>query len=202
MSASTEKMTTTGFLEIVRNVLLKVSHLPDEHILPLLPDVQRKVLLAGGFALRAGDWATHVFIVESGLLREYHLDREGRQATRNFSFEGSLSGSLADLLSGAPAISYIEALEPTTLLSIPWASIESIAQADIHWQVLLRRIAERLYVQKVHREHAMLTLTGVERLALFKRSYPDLWDRVPKHAIASYLGVTPVHLSRLSSAGL
>jgi CRP-like cAMP-binding protein len=192
----------TGYLEIVRSVLLKVSHVPDAQILPLMAHVQRKVLLNGAFALRAGERAAHVFIVESGLLREYHLDREGRQATRSFSSQGSLSGSLADLLSGSPAVTYLEALEPTTVLSIPWAAIESIAQADIHWQMLLRRIAERLYVQKVHREHAMLTLTAVERLALFKRSYPDLWDRVPKHAIASYLGITPVHLSRLSSAGL
>jgi CRP-like cAMP-binding protein len=191
-----------GYFEIVRPVLLKVSHVPDAQILPLMPHVQRKVLLTGAFVLRAGDRATHAFIVESGLLREYHLDREGRQATRSFSREGSFSGSLADLLSGSPAITYLEALEPTTVLSIPWAAIESTAQADIHWQVLLRRIAERLYVQKVNREHALLTLTAVERLALFKSSYPGLWGRVPKHAIASYLGITPVHLSRLSSAGL
>jgi CRP-like cAMP-binding protein len=191
----------TGYLEIVRHVLLKVSHVPDAQILPLVPYVQRKELLAGAFALRAGDWATHVFIVESGLLREYYLDREGRQATRSFSCEGSLSGSLADLLSGAPAVTYLEALEPTFVLSIPWAAIESTAQADMHWQILLRRIAERLYVQKVNREHTLLTLTAVERLALFKSSYPALWSRVPKHAIASYLGITPVHLSRLSSAG-
>jgi CRP-like cAMP-binding protein len=186
--------------EIVRRVLLDVSPLSDAAILPIMVHVRRSELNAGEFLLRAGDRATHTFIVVMGLLREFHLDREGRQATRGFSPAGALSGSLADLLSGAPAISHIEALEPSTVLSIPWLEINQAATTDQQWQLLLRRVAERLYVQKVHREHAMLTLTAAQRLELLRKTSPDLMDRVPKHAIASYLGITPVHLSRLLSA--
>jgi CRP-like cAMP-binding protein len=187
-------------IEIVRRVLLEVSPLSDAAILPIMVHVRRSELNTGDFVLRAGDRATYAFIVVKGLLREFHLDREGRQATRGFSPEGTLSGSLADLISGGPAISHIEALEPTTVLSIPWMEINKAAQSDMQWQVLLRRVAERLYVQKVHREHAMLTFTAAERLDQFKQTFPGMLNRVPKHAIASYLGITPVHLSRLSSA--
>jgi len=162
--------------------------------------VSRVHVRPGEFLLRAGSVATQAFIVVTGLLREYHLDREGRQATRGFALEGSLSGSLADLISQAPAISHIEAIEPSTVLSIPWNAVDQAAQSDGHWQLLLRRIAERLYGQKVHREHAYLTLTAAERLQLFQQDFPGLLHRAPKHAIASYLGITPVHLSRLSSA--
>jgi CRP-like cAMP-binding protein len=186
-------------IETVRQVLLEISPLSDVAILPIMAHVRRSELNAGGFLLRAGDRAANAFIVVKGLLREFHLDREGRQATRGFSSEGSLSGSLADLISGAPAISHIESLEPTIVLSIPWTEIDRTAQTNMQWQVFLRRVAERLYVQKVHREHAMLTLTAAERLDQFKRNFPGLLSRVPKHAIASYLGITPVHLSRLSS---
>jgi CRP-like cAMP-binding protein len=187
-------------LSSVRRVLVDVSPLSDAAILAIMVHVRRSELNAGQFLLRAGDRATHAFIVVKGLLREFHLDREGRHATRGFSPGGTLSGSLADLISGAPAISHIEALEPSTVLSIPWREIDKAAQSDMQWQVLLRRVAERLYVQKVHREHAMLTLTAAERLDQFKQAFPGLLNRVPKHAIASYLGITPVHLSRLFSA--
>ena len=189
---------TTDKLHLVRSVLRSRSPIEDAQIFDVLPHVQPVKLNPGDFLLSAGERATHAFIVASGLLREYHLDREGRQATRGFSQEGTLSGSLADLLSGSPAISFIEALEPTIALSIPWVVVESLAQKNMQWQLLLRRIAEGLYVQKVHREHAMLTLTAAERLAQFHHNYPGLWDRVPRHAIASYLGITPVHLSRLA----
>ena len=185
--------------EMVRRVLLEISPVSDAVILPIMAHIRRSELKAGEFLLRAGDRATHAFIVVKGLLREFHLDRDGRQATRGFSPEGSLSGSLADLISGVAAISHIEALEPTSTLAIPWVEIDKAAQSDIQWQLLLRRVAERLYVQKVHREHAMLTLTAAQRLDQFKKAFPSLLNRVPKHAIASYLGITPVHLSRLSS---
>jgi CRP-like cAMP-binding protein len=189
-------------IEIVRRVVLEISPLSDAAVLSIMAHVQHMKYSAGQFLLRAGDRATSAFIVVNGLLREFHLDRDGRQATRGFSPEGSLSGSLADLISGVPAISHIEALETTSALSIPWVEIDKAAQTDIQWQLLLRRVAERLYIQKVHREHAMLTLTAAERLDQFKQTFPGLLNRVPKHAIASYLGITPVHLSRLSSPKL
>jgi CRP-like cAMP-binding protein len=189
-------------IEIVRRVLLEISPLTDAAVLSIMVHVRLMEFSAGQFLLRAGDRAANAFIVVNGLLREFHLDRDGRQATRGFSPEGSLSGSLADLISGVAAISHIEALEPTSALSIPWVEIDRAAQSDIQWQLLLRRVAERLYVQKVHREHAMLTLTAAERLDQFKKTFPSLLNRVPKHAIASYLGITPVHLSRLSSPSL
>ena len=140
----------------VRRVLLEVSPLSDAAIFPIMVHVRRCELNTGDFVLRKGDRATHAFMVVKGLLRECHLDRKGRQATQGFSAQGALSGSLADLISAGPAISHIEALEPTTVLSIPWMEIDKAAQSDMQWQVLLRRVAERLYIQKVHREHAKL----------------------------------------------
>jgi|694.fasta_scaffold95670_3 CRP-like cAMP-binding protein len=185
--------------DFLRRILMQISPLSDESIRPVFAHVQHSEFKAGEFPLRAGERATHVLIVVKGLLHEYLLDRDGRQATRNFSKEGGLSGSLGDLISGAPALSYIEALEPTSVLTIPWIEIDKAAQTDIKWQLLLRRVVEHLYVDKRKREYALLALSAGERLDLFKQDFSGLLSRIPKHAIASYLGITPVHLSRLSS---
>lgn len=185
--------------DFLRRILMQISPLSDESILPVFAHIQHSEFKAGEFALRAGERATHVLIVVKGLLHEYLLDRDGKQATRSFSPEGALSGSLGDLISGAPALSYIEALEPTSVLTIPWVEIDKAALLDIKLQLLLRRVAERLYDKKRKREYALLVLNAAERLDHFKQEFPGLFSRVPKHAIATYLGITPVHLSRLLS---
>jgi CRP-like cAMP-binding protein len=66
--------------------------------------------------------------------------------------------------------------------------------------VLARRNAEALYVRKAQREHEMLALPAAERYARWRREQPELDARVSRRQLASYLGITPEHLSRLRRA--
>lgn len=150
--------------------------------------------------LRAGDHARHVYFIRQGLLREYYTTADGDEATRRFCAEGELSGSLADLLSGAPALCSIEALEPTRLWQLDWLAIDRIAETEPSLMRLLRRIAETLYQRKMEREYEMLTLSARDRYRRFALQQPGLLPRLPRLAIAGYLGITPVHLSRIAKS--
>jgi len=55
------------------------------------------------------------------------------------------------------------------------------------------------YLEKEQREYEFLQLSATERYENFKFRYADIVDRLPKHQIASYLGITAVALSRLIS---
>jgi CRP-like cAMP-binding protein len=54
--------------------------------------------------------------------------------------------------------------------------------------------------RKVVREHEMLSFTAAERLRRFVAAHTALDARVTRELVASYLGITPVHLSRLRAA--
>jgi CRP-like cAMP-binding protein len=60
--------------------------------------------------------------------------------------------------------------------------------------------AEALYVKKTRREYEMLALPAAERYRRFRESEPRLDARVTRRHLASYLGITPEHLSRLAAA--
>ncbi|MBX7098142.1 MAG: Crp/Fnr family transcriptional regulator [Myxococcaceae bacterium] len=150
--------------------------------------------------LSEGERARFVFGVKQGLLREFYVDQDGGEATRVFIAEGGLSGSLADLLSGEPALVNIEALEPTRVWRVPFAHLQALVDTDPAWARLALRQAQGLYLRKVRREHEMLTMDARARYLAFRALNPGLDSRVPLHLVASYLGITPVHLSRIRGA--
>jgi CRP-like cAMP-binding protein len=184
----------------MRRALEHLSPLSEDDWAPFVGLVVPRSISAGEHLLRAGQLASHVFFVQEGLLREYYTDSEGAEATRHFCQAGEFSGSLADLLRRDTALCSIEALEPGEVWAIEWRECDALAQRLPAWMRLLRRVAENLYLRKVQREHEMLTLPATERYRRFVESCPSLVERLPRKLVASYLGITPVHLSRISPA--
>ena len=160
-----------------------------------------RAVAAGEHLLRAGAIASRVCFLRQGLLREYYADAAGRESTRQFTSAGEFSGSLADLLSAAPAAVSIEALMPSTVVEADWLQLNLLAEQHPSLQKLLRRVAEQLYLRKTQREFEMLSLSATERYRRFAQRHPDLDARLHRHQVASYLGITAVHLSRIR-AGL
>lgn len=147
--------------------------------------------------LRAGDPATSIAVVVEGLLREYFPLADGTERTKAFILESQLSGSLADLLRGGRSTASIVAEEPTSVLLVPFATFAARADSEHAWGTLARRATEALLLRKADREYALLALDADARYSRFQRDYPGLESRIRARHIASYLGITAVHLSRL-----
>lgn len=190
-------MTTDNTLTTLRQALDRIN--------PLAPDAWSAVaelavvrsIGPGAHLIRAATPARHIYFAHRGLLREYYLDSTGNESTRRFCKAGEFSGSLADLIARGPIAVSIEALSPCELIEMEWAAIDALAEQHPSLMKLLRRFAEVLYVRKMQREFDMLTLTAAQRYQRFSQSEPELNAHLPRHMIASYLGITAVHLSRI-----
>jgi CRP-like cAMP-binding protein len=194
------RVPAAGELARLRQAVAALHPVADDDWALLAPLVTAATFARGSALLRPGDPARNVFFVLDGLLREFFVDDQGRTSTRRFGRAGDFSGSLADLLSGRPALSAIEAVEDTEVLQVPWARFEDLAQQRPAFERAVRRMTEALYLQKTIREHEMIAQRADERYRRFREANPDLEARVPQHHVASYLGITPVHLSRLRAA--
>jgi CRP-like cAMP-binding protein len=150
--------------------------------------------------LRAGAQARQCHWIERGLVREYYIGERGHEHIRRFVSEHELTGSLLDLLSGEPAVTFIQAVEPTTALSFDYDQFDAMCAKFVELQLIARRFTEQLYVRKARREHEMLALSARQRLLQWQREHAELDPRISRKHLASYLGVTPEHLSRLRRA--
>ena len=163
---------------------------------------QRLSLDKGQALLRAGEQAHLVGFVVSGGLREHYVLADGGERTKGFSLPGWFAGSLSDLISGEVSKVWIEAAQPSVLLTLPWAEVRRWQDTRPAWTRFGWRVAERLYMMKVEREYELLALDAAARLEATLARWPMLEQVFSQRDIASYVGVTPVHLSRLRTARL
>lgn len=161
---------------------------------------QRLCLDKGEALLRAGEQAHLVGFVVSGGLREHYVLADGGERTKGFSLPGWFAGSLSDLISGEVSKVWIEAAVPSVLLTLPWAQVRRWQEARPAWTHFAWRVAERLYMMKVEREYELLAMDAAARLDATLARWPTLEQVFSQRDIASYVGVTPVHLSRLRTS--
>lgn len=182
--------------------LTRLAPLGEATLLALRAISAQRSIPRAGFLLRAGEQAESVYFLVSGLVREFYCDDQGAEHTRRFVREGELSGSLLDLLSLQPAVTYIQALEPTSVLTFSYARFDALCARHSDLQLVARRMIEHLYLCKTQREHAMLALSAEQRLAQWQGEYGAIDPRISRRHLASYLGITPEHLSRLRRAAV
>jgi CRP-like cAMP-binding protein len=180
-----------------RQAMTSIAPLSERELARGLALVTPRTLAKGAHFLRAGARATQLAVVVQGMLREYFLMRDGSERSKAFIVEGRVSGSLADLLSPAPSRAFIVAEEPARLLVVPYESLQSLGRSSAAWARLGRAALEQLLLQKAAREWELLGLDAAQRYDAFRARYPGLEARVLGRHVASYLGITAVHLSRL-----
>ncbi len=152
---------------------------------------------AGERIFAAGDILTSLFFVHSGLVRYFYLTPDGKEFNKNFVTVGGVVTSLSSFLEGGPSSFFTEALEETVLVALPMARVRTLAEKELFWERLVIAFIARLALQKERREASFLLESASERYQAFLREFPDIAQRLPQYQIASFIGITPVALSRI-----
>ncbi|MFT3775845.1 MAG: Crp/Fnr family transcriptional regulator [Minicystis sp.] len=184
-------------LNRLHDALRALAPLGDEAAAALGAIAARRAFARRAWLLEAGEQARWIFFVVEGLVRELYIGADGEEHTRAFLAEGQLTGSLLDLVSGEPAVTWIQALEPTETIAFRYDAFNALCARHPELHAVARRSAEVLAVRKTRREHEMLALPAAQRHERWRREHAALDARVSRRHLASYLGVTPEHLSRL-----
>lgn len=171
-----------------------------------LDDTQQR-MLAAGFTVRnvaaqehlilPGATTHEVLFVARGLLRFYYPSDDGKESNKAFVAEGEFAGALAAANLGLPLLYGVEALEPSVVLATPYADFVTLMDDHPVFERLGRKLAELILTRKELRTRSLLMQSARDRYLDFVEQRPDLVQRVPLYHIASLLGITDVHLSRI-----
>jgi CRP-like cAMP-binding protein len=184
-------------LDELKNTLRALTGKPDKDLSVLdglcsIKQYKKKELL-----LRSGHVSVYSGYIAEGAFREYYTDKNGREFNKAFCFRGDFTGSYYDLHLQKPSLVTIEALADSTVVLINHIKYQQLVQADTFWLSVSHTLAHHLLMKKFEKEMELLTLTAAERYALLQKRYPELEQLVPSYHIASYLGITPISLSRI-----
>ena len=144
----------------------------------------------------AGRVGKYVGFVKSGYFKYCVITSKGDYAVTGFSFEDEcIVDFTQSFLFGKPSKISIVAGCDSVVLQVPLNSIrEYLIQ---HKPELISKISAVVLEEAYSRYLDLHKRTPAERYLEISNKYPDLLDKVPLRDIASYLLVTPVHLSRI-----
>ena len=159
--------------------------------------IQVRNLRKGQVLLACGEQPTDVYFLKKGVLRGYYFDENGREIT--------------ECISGTPGMSFMPGFdwhEParinigaaaagTQVFAIPVALADDmLANRPESMQVYVEQIklAGETHLKA---RNALLEGAAPQRYQWFLQTYPGVADQVSGKIIASFLGITPVTLSRL-----
>lgn len=145
---------------------------------------------------RAGDIVRQHYFIVNGLVRLFYPTLDGKELNKGFYDDHYIVGSLSAVILNEPARFGVETLEPCTLIELPLKKLSPLYQAGTSWERLFNHSCKMMLIRNERREAELLTLSAKQRFQQFCRNFPDYQSRIPQYHIASYLGITPVALSK------
>lgn len=156
----------------------------------------------GELIMKAGEPQQNLYFINKGLVKNYIETETGETKIYNFRTEGmQLTGyAVYNYKDNFKALVNIKCIEDCTMVQIPFAVIKYVIEHIKSGERLGRGMAEGHVVEMVNYIIERDTKSIIERYDTLDLDYPNIQQRIPQRMIASYLGITPVHLSNLKKS--
>jgi CRP-like cAMP-binding protein len=177
--------------EIIRNYLRQNERFKEIEDRFIRKEVPAKVIL-----LKEGQIADRMFLVEQGCLRTFSY-KDGKDITFQFFFENEGVASAESFFENKPSKYSIETIEKTIIIEISrFYYMEAMEKFPELKSMMFSGMQQRVF-QYMDYMMSYIKDKPIERYRNLIRTRPEIVKRVPQHYIASYLGMTPVSLSRI-----
>jgi CRP-like cAMP-binding protein len=160
--------------------------------------VQHRTYLRNEDIQSIGATCKTIYFMEKGMARIYYFKDE-TEITESFSFENQMIVRFESLYNGTPSRKGIQALEDSEVWCIHAPSLFSLYDTHPKLERLFRMLFEQQHVQSILRLESLQFHSAEERYMQLIAEQKQIIQRIPLKYIASYLGITPVSLSRIRS---
>ena len=147
--------------------------------------------------LRAGEISRAIAYVDSGCLRRYIIDEHAKEIILNFAVEDWWIGDLESFHHQKPSIYFIQALEDSELLLLSCENYSRVCEKIPKFKTFQDEKIQLNYYATLKRLSLLKSGSVEEKYLSLMNELPQLFQRIPLHYIASYLGIEPESLSRL-----
>lgn len=151
--------------------------------------------------LEEGKISQQYIFIEKGCVRVF-FNNNGDDKTIQFFFENEGLMSFESFINNTPGTFTIETIEPSVLYLLPKQYVNQLMDELSHEPDFIQMILQISARRQTHYVNEFVSLirdTPEERYQKLLTERPHIVQRAPQHYIASYLGVSTVHLSRIKS---
>ncbi|OJJ23987.1 Crp/Fnr family transcriptional regulator [marine bacterium AO1-C] len=141
--------------------------------------------------------AKEIAFLESGCVRAFFTNAEGKEYNKQFFVGPSLIGAYTSLLQDTPNRIPQQALTDCKIWVVNYQALEQNYAKFHDLERLARKIAEYYFLEKERKELEMALQDATQRYFNFRQQFPTLEQLIPQYHIASYLGISATQLSRI-----
>ncbi|HAN65201.1 MAG TPA: cyclic nucleotide-binding protein [Chitinophagaceae bacterium] len=149
------------------------------------------------YFLQEGDVCRYTAFIEKGAMRSYSIDEKGNEHIIQFGLEGWWITDLYSFYTNEPSTYTIDALEDSEILQITQPNYEELMKQVPVMERYFRILLQNRLIAMQRRLSGNLSLSAEQKYRWLLQAHPDIFQRVPQHMIASYLGITKETLSRI-----
>lgn len=146
---------------------------------------------------RQGEVCNLKIFVAKGLLRNYSVSEDGNEHILQFVNEMSWTTDPESFYNNTPSKLNIEATEVSEIFAFNLEDFTELREQIPELNIFVENILTRKSVE-IHKRLLMnISSSPEEKYLDFINTYPDIFNRVPLHMVASYLGLSRETLSRV-----
>lgn len=185
--------------KILRQQIEKIIPLSDTEFEYVLSHFTERRFTKHQFVVQNGQPVKFDYFILSGCLKSYHSDKDGKIHIIQFGMQDWWITDYQAYYNQAIASIDIDCIEDSEVLCLSYENREKLC-AELHkMEHFFRKKTNTRNVALQQRILSLMCNNAKERYDRLLEQYPQLFQKVPKHLIASYLGVTRETLSRLNS---
>lgn len=161
-----------------------------EHLF-IQKDIPDKTIL-----LSEGEISKHIYFINKGALRLWNND-DGRDITVQIFFENQIVSSFESFYLEKASNFSLESIENANITQLSRESLNLLINEFPTLNTCITDIVCERFIDYTNFFLSRIKDSPEKRYQDIVNNEPELIQRVPHHYIASYLGITPVSLSRI-----
>lgn len=183
---------------VLQQQIEKIVQITDVEFEYILSHFKKKKFKKHQFVLQEGEIVENDYFILSGCLKSYSTDANGKLHIIQFGMEDWWITDYQAYYNQTKATVNIDCIEDTEVLCLSYTNREKIC-AEMHKiEHFFRKKTNKRNVALQNRILLLLSSNAKERYDKLLEQYPQLFQKVPKQLIASYLGVSRETLSRFN----
>lgn len=155
-----------------------------------------KKFRAGELLCEEGMPAGHITFLLKGILRGFYVDENGREITDCFVTHRGTAVMSSFSFYEENTVS-VEAVVESEILRLPVVEITALLNENIECMQIYIHMVQQSFRYHWKIKGVVTQYSALERYKWFLKTFPGLIDIVNNRHVASFLGITPVTLSRI-----
>ena len=190
------KFQVADYTDIARHFLQRFAEVDAATLEKMVPYFEIRKFPKKTILLQEGEVENYLNLVVRGLVRKYLVSGK-KEVTLQLATEGHLIQSEASFHQQKPSRVSMEILEPTTMISLSYCSVQEMLDMIPGAEKIARQLISYMLLKKEERYKHQLQQSTRERFLEYLGHHPHMLQRVPQKILASYLHIKPETFSRL-----